>query len=387
MITVRMSSSVKSFPEPKSPQTPTAQSEIAGEQQVTPSKQESSRKEKVTCLGCNKTFLLLLSHLERTKSCQSSYDMGVMREEAKSSHREQMAARKRYLYKNDPNESQRKRSASNEYYKKHSSEKKETMAAYNEKHKEGINESMQDKYYECRTWNGFKCSICEKEYLSKRSLDYHEAHSHKNSDPSETCQICDKKFAHLQSLERHMKEVHSGEKHNCAKCPATFTRKGDLENHLYKGWHYINFYCKPCNKTLVFKSLGGLIEHTIVKQSREEVESGMKHIIYKSGIVVTCKSKVESIQMEEGEHIKGMPRKDKVKAEMKRYAKKENVINEGLKIAAKCSDAPKVKLELKYNKHEDVGKGRCRWCYEQKPYPNEYCEYRIRDVAWELQNI
>merc|ERR1711879_167756 len=77
---------------------------------------EDKIQKSITCLGCGKKFLLLLSHLERTKTCQNSYDMSAMREEAERLHREKMAARNRYLYHNDPSVSSRKRAASMKLY-------------------------------------------------------------------------------------------------------------------------------------------------------------------------------------------------------------------------------------------------------------------------------
>ena len=130
----------------------------------------------VTCKGCGKKIQKLLSHLKRTEDpCKDNYDMDALEEGAKRLHREQMAARKRELYQNDPKESIRKRAASKEYYKKHTSEKKaaskkayqdnlekkkETMTTYNEKHREDIREAMHGKHVE--SLGRFECPICEK---------------------------------------------------------------------------------------------------------------------------------------------------------------------------------------------------------------------------------
>merc|ERR1712008_265668 len=96
-----------------------------------------------------------------------------------------------------------------------------------------------------------------------------------------------------------------------------------------------SYDCKQCNKNLVFKQLGGLIEHVIVKQSEGEEEcGGKKWKMYKSGILVTCKSRgAVSTQLKEGEHVLCMPRKDKVRAAKERALKKEEIINEGLQKA------------------------------------------------------
>ena len=96
----------------------------AGKKNDSQTGQTSSGKEKVTCLGCDKEFMLLLSHLERTESCQDCYDMSAMRKEAETLTKERKAQRSRERYQHDPNESQRKKTASKEYYKKHTPEKK-----------------------------------------------------------------------------------------------------------------------------------------------------------------------------------------------------------------------------------------------------------------------
>lgn len=332
--------------------------------------------------------------------------MSAMRNEAEILHREQMAARKRDLYQNDPNESPRKRAASKEYYKKHSSEKKaaakrlyhespekkkESMAAYNEKHKEDINGAMHEKHLQSQdwTWTEFECHDCKKYFMTQKSLNVHMKHDHADNQQPWTCQICDKDIGYKSSLDRHMKEVHGEEKYHCEKCPAAFTRHGELQKHIEEGWHYLTYQCKQCDKKLTFKTLRGLIEHTIVKQSEGEFtgSSGTKWKVYKSGILVTCKSQVESTQLKEGEEVLCMPRKDKVKAAKERIIKKEEIINEGLQLAMGNSDAPKVKLELIYKKHEDDGRRKCKWCWEHTPYCHEFCEYRKPNESWVLQKM
>ena len=141
-------------------------------------------------------------------------------------------------------------------------------------------------------------------------------------------------------------------------------------------------------KNLVFKHLGGLIEHVIVKQSEgEDIGSdGTKWKQYKSGILVTCKSQVESTQLKEGKHVLCMPRKEKVEAAKKRAVKKEEIINEGLQIAIGNPEAPKVKLEFEYKKHEDDGRRKCKWCDDRTPYSNEYCPCRNPNLNWQLLN-
>ena len=105
--------------------------------------QKSPLKEKVTCKGCDKEFKLLLSHLERTKSCQESYDMQTMRQEANTLTKERKAQRSREHYKQH---SEEKKAASKQQYKTNPEKKKETMRVYNETNRQVINQAMYDHY-------------------------------------------------------------------------------------------------------------------------------------------------------------------------------------------------------------------------------------------------
>ena len=371
--------------------------------------------EKITCIGCNKKFQLLLSHLERTKSCQNFYDISSMREEAERLNKEKKARRSRERYQTDPDESAKKRAsakeyykqhtpekkaASKEFYKQHAPEKKATMALYYERHREEIidakreeyqgdpekKQAKRDYYSETRSNYGQQnCLDCGETCYTAGDMKRHIDHAH--SDESfVTCQICDKRFEYKQNVERHMREIHSGERHGCEKCPATFLRKSDLQEHIKEGTHFVSYHCKQCSQTIVFKSLKGLIDHTIVKQSREERiwTDGTKHEICKSGILVTCKSHVKSTQLKEGEHVLCMPRKDKTKAAKRRALKKEEIINEGLKLATGNQEAPQVELEIVKEKHEENFKrDHCKWCGERIPFSDECCSTRFSST-WKI---
>ena len=356
-------------------------------------------KEKITCMGCDKKFQLLLSHLERTKSCQDSYDMSAIRKEAEKLTKEKKAQRSRERYQNDASESPKKRAAAKEHYKQHTPEKRAAMALYNERHREEINEAKREQYHkdpemkqakrdyynETRSQYGKqKCPECDQEFFTKGDMKRHIDHAHTEGN-FHTCQICDKHFEYKQNLERHMTEVHGGERHKCENCPASYSRASDLQEHIKEGWHYLTFYCKQCSKTIVFKHLSGLIDHTIVKQSEGEVEyDGIKSKTYKSGILVTCKSQVESTQLKEGEPVLYTEWKDKVKASKERAMKKEEIINEGLQSTTWNLVAPKVKLEMISEKHEEnFYKDRCKWCQEKIPFSDECCSVNF-SVAWKL---
>ena len=70
---------------------------------------KSPGKEKYTCKGCGQEVEKLRSHVKRTKGCQDSYDMDALDEEAERLHKDQMAARNREVYHNDPEKSSRKK--------------------------------------------------------------------------------------------------------------------------------------------------------------------------------------------------------------------------------------------------------------------------------------
>ena len=97
--------------------------------------------------------------------------------------------------------------------------------------------------------------------------------------------------------------------------------------------------------------MGGSIEHVIVKQSESEekfyyADKNAAWRLKKSGILLTCKSHVESSQLKEGEHVLDIPWKDKVKAAKERAMKKEEIINEGLQLAYGNPEAPQGKIRI-----------------------------------------
>ena len=102
-----------------------------------PKQIKSPNKKKITCKGCGKRVLLLLSHLERTQSpCKDAYDMNMLRAEANNRHKEQMATRNRARYHNDLDVSSKKKAASREYYEAHPEERKAVMTVYNTNNKD-----------------------------------------------------------------------------------------------------------------------------------------------------------------------------------------------------------------------------------------------------------
>ena len=367
----------------------------------------SSKQHKIKCKGCGKEVQLLLSHLERTKHpCKALYDMDALKSEAKRLQKEQMATRNRQLYHNDPDVSPRKRIASAEYYKLHKTEKKASMAAYNENHRAEINEAKRKRY------------LKEKQALMQH---YHEAyvnneiespsgdtileeridHLHSKEEQSLTCQICDKTITSCKSnLERHMREIHGGEKYKCEKCPAAFTRNSELQRHKEEGWHHLSYFCSQCKKNITFKSFGGLVEHVIVKQSEKEIDFpdgskfvGKKFTKKKSGIVLTCKSTVESIQLEEGRYLELLSKHDKKEAYQRREKRKEEILNAGLEAAEGSYKKPNVivcsmaMLDKKTHQQEEESMGFCKFCLNKIPFQeDEPSKEKEEKTIWQLQN-
>ena len=351
----------------------------------------SSTKERIKCVGCGKEFTLLLSHLERTESCQDSYDMPTMRKENARVTKERKAQRSRERYHNDPEESPRKKAAAkeyyknhtpekkaaaNEYYEKHTPEKKATMAIYNERNREKINDSMRQQYHDdpekrqakaqyykeqCQNQDKQKCPECDEIFSTKKDINRHIKYTH-TGEQAFTCQICEKIIHYSKdSLARHMKEVHGGIKHKCKKCPAAFSRSSYLEEHMKDGFCYLEYQCDLCDEMLLFKHFSGLINHVIVK-------SGMgKWFGEIPGTTVTCKGHIKSHKIDDG-NLSGK----------ERDRRKEEIINEGSKLH-QAGEQKQVKLEFKKNPstHDVVESEEiCRYCHENMPFNDDLCKAR-----------
>ena len=83
-----------------------------------------------------------------------------------------------------------------------------------------------------------------------------------DKEKSKKCGVCEKIYCNVGTLNRHMKSVHGGEKtHICDECPARYSRREDLDNHLKKGKHYEDGTCHYCKEFIVFKSEAGWGKH------------------------------------------------------------------------------------------------------------------------------
>ena len=82
----------------------------------------------------------------------------------------------------------------------------------------------------------FKCSSCNKGFLSKTSLKYHIDIAHSETKSVLTCDHCKKSFHHEVTLRRHIQSIHdhSKLKPKCDLCEKTFSRKDKLTRHTQK---------------------------------------------------------------------------------------------------------------------------------------------------------
>ena len=378
---------------------------------------KSPTKEK-TCKGCKWTGTSLRTHLIRTKSpCKELYDMEALKKESDELNKVKDAKRKYDKYHGTPGEAQRKKAAmriyryehqeeistaKKEYYKMKTSQMKVEKQLENETYtkksaQDSLNEAKLTRAKSEKGIDNDTCPICEKTFVLQRVKERHMEHFHSKVSNKITCDICEKAFEYKDNLSRHMREVHGGEKHKCEVCPATFTRNSDLQNHTDTGNHYLEYYCCICYKELVFKHLGGLIKHVVVKESEEvrpypnDKFARKTFKMLKSGILLTCKSRFESIQVEEGKFILSMDKPAQLEAFKKRMRKKEEIINYGLREAHGSNGKTSVKLEFVQERthYQEEGKSYCKYCDMSSPFKNDECKRiyakRMR-TKWTLEH-
>ena len=371
---------------------------------------------RMTCKGCKWSGKSLRTHLNRTKlACKELYDMETLKRESDEVNKLVDIKRKYQRYHSSTEESQRKKAAVSKYREEHQNEirlaKKESYKkkvaqkqceslSQNEICSDEPDEEIEDTQMATTKDSDNKCEICEKTFVLKRVKDRHMEHVHSDAPNKSVCDICDKAFDYKDNLNRHMREVHDGEKHKCETCPATFKRSSDLRNHEETGEHYLSYYCGICSKELVFKHFAGMINHVIAKQSEEvkissdfvsaagKREGYFKNI--KSGILLTCKSRVGSTQVEEGHWVFMMGKAAKLDAHKKRMRKKAEIINGGLKEAQGSKEKTNVTVNfIKNTKHfQEEGQSNCKYCRDTSPFKDDECKgrdkYDFRTI-WTLE--
>ena len=109
-------------------------SQAAGHDEVpSKSQHDSPRKEKTKCRVCGKEFLLLSSHLKRSKTCASESDMNAIEEENQSHRRAASRASSKRHYDNlTPEE-------------RHTPEKRAASRASSKKHYDNLTPEQKDK--------------------------------------------------------------------------------------------------------------------------------------------------------------------------------------------------------------------------------------------------
>lgn len=97
----------------------------------------------------------------------------------------------------------------------------------------------------------YKCSFCDKEYLTKGTLAQHIKHRHNHVYQ---CQVCGQRMATNLTLERHML-IHTKEhKHVCNICGNRFSSEYVLNRHMNVHSKEKPHQCKECGKRYTRKS-------------------------------------------------------------------------------------------------------------------------------------
>jgi len=74
--------------------------------------------------------------------------------------------------------------------------------------------------------------MCEKKYRDRASASAHFKEKHEREDPVRTCSVCDKEFLTDKSLRYHLYSHRKVKNFKCEQCPAAFSTHG--ANHGIK---------------------------------------------------------------------------------------------------------------------------------------------------------
>lgn len=108
----------------------------------------------------------------------------------------------------------------------------------------------------------YQCLLCERQYVSKKSLSRHEANCHA-LDRQNKCEFCEKSYYSLFSLRNHIYRMHRDNGNNnktdqnitykCELCEKVFKQKMSLDRHRkYKHELAEKFFlCDICSKTFI----------------------------------------------------------------------------------------------------------------------------------------
>ena len=89
----------------------------------------------------------------------------------------------------------------------------------------------------------FQCYQCDENFTEKSLLNYHLVHVH---DCKFQCEICDMYHSTKDTLTRHIGKVHMGKKSfHCPKCDKYFLEKSLLNEHI-ESFHKKSFQCEFC---------------------------------------------------------------------------------------------------------------------------------------------
>ena len=94
----------------------------------------------------------------------------------------------------------------------------------------------------------FKCSLCDKAYTERKTLQRHVEAIHKKI--KHACYQCDKSFTQKRVLLQHLRTVHTNvNRRACPTCGQTFTQKGHLDRHIREVHQKLKPHkCDECGK-------------------------------------------------------------------------------------------------------------------------------------------